>query len=66
MTAEHVRAVFDGGQTIAGNIVAACYECNHARGIETNQTKRGSAFVIGDDTPSSPLEGLRVLLASVS
>jgi hypothetical protein len=50
------------GRTVAGNVVAACYDCNHARGGELNQTKRGSKFTIGDDTPSSPFAGLRVLL----
>jgi HNH endonuclease len=62
MTAEHVRPVWDGGRTVAGNVVAACYECNHARSGELNQTKRGSKFTIGDDTPSSPFAGLRALL----
>jgi hypothetical protein len=38
------------GRTVAGNVVAACYDCNHARGGELNQTKRGSKFTIGDDT----------------
>ena len=62
MTAEHVRPMWDGGRSVAGNVVAACYECNHARSGELNQTKRGSKFTIGDDTPSSPFAGLRVLL----
>jgi 5-methylcytosine-specific restriction endonuclease McrA len=64
MTAEHVRPVWDGGRSVAGNVVAACYECNHARNSETNQTKRGSKFTIGDDTPSSPFAELRALLKS--
>jgi hypothetical protein len=54
--------VWDGGRTVAGNVVAACYECNHARGGEANQMKRGFKFTIGDDTPTSPFAGLRVLL----
>jgi hypothetical protein len=33
-----------------------------AQEAETNQTKRGSKFTIGDDTPSSPVGGLQVLL----
>jgi hypothetical protein len=61
-TADHVKSVWDGGQTLPGNIVAACYECNQARGQVTNRTKRGSKFTIGDDTPSSPFEILRVQL----
>jgi hypothetical protein len=40
----------------------ACYECNHGRSGELNQTKRESKFTIGDDTPSSPFAGLQVLL----
>jgi len=62
MTAEHVRPVWDGGRSVAGNVAAACYACNHARSSEANQMKRGSTFTIGDDTPSSPFAGLRVLL----
>jgi HNH endonuclease len=63
MTAEHVRPVWDGGRTVAGNVVAACYECNHARSGVFNQSKRGSRrFVIGDDTPSSPFAVLGTLL----
>jgi HNH endonuclease len=62
MTAEHVRPVWDGGCANAGNVVAACYECNQARGSECNRTKRGSKFTIGDDTPSSPFAVLQVLL----
>jgi len=62
MTAEHVRPVWDGGRSVAGNVVAACYECNHARSGEANQMKRGGVFTIGDDMPSSPFAGLRVLL----
>jgi hypothetical protein len=38
MTADHVRSVWDGGQTVSGNIVAACYECNQARAQVTNRT----------------------------
>ena len=59
-----VRPVWDGGRTVAGNVVAACYECNHARSGVFNQTKRGSKFTIGDDTLSSPFAVLGVLLRS--
>jgi 5-methylcytosine-specific restriction endonuclease McrA len=62
MTADHVRPVWDGGQTIPGNIVAACFECNQSRGRITNRTKRGVKFTIGDDTPTSPFEVLRAQL----
>ena len=31
-----------GGRTVASNVVAACYECNHGRSGEANQTKRGA------------------------
>jgi hypothetical protein len=58
-TADHVQPVWDGGQTIAGNIVAACNTCNQARGQIANRSKRGSKFTIGDETPSSPFEILR-------
>jgi len=57
MTAEHVRPMWDGGRTVAGNVVAAWYECNYACSHEANQTRRGSRFTIGDDTPSSPFAG---------
>jgi hypothetical protein len=49
------------GRTVAGNVVAACYECNHGRSGELNPIK-GGRFTIGDDTPSSPFAGLRALL----
>jgi 5-methylcytosine-specific restriction endonuclease McrA len=62
MTADHVRPVWDGGQSQPDNIVAACYACNQDRGRVTNRTKRGSKFTIGDDTPSSPFEILRTQL----
>jgi 5-methylcytosine-specific restriction endonuclease McrA len=62
MTADHVQPVWDGGQTRPDNIVAACYACNQERGRVTNQTKRGSKFTIGDDTPTSPFEVLRAQL----
>ena len=65
MTAEHVRPMWDGGRSVAGNVVAACYECNHARSGELNQTKPSSKFTIGDDTTrSSPFAVLQVLLRS--
>jgi hypothetical protein len=59
MTADHVKPVWAGGLTIAGNIVAACFECNNTRSRDTNQSKRGSKFIIGDDSPSSPFAKLR-------
>jgi hypothetical protein len=62
MTAEHVQPVWDRGRSVAGNVVAACYGCNNARSGETNQTKRGSKFTIGDDAPSSPFAVLGALL----
>jgi HNH endonuclease len=62
MTADHVRAVWDGGQTRPDNIVAACFECNQDRGRVTNRTKRGSKFTISNDTSSSPFEILRTQL----
>jgi 5-methylcytosine-specific restriction endonuclease McrA len=61
-TADHVRPVWDGGQTISGNIVAACYECNQARGQITNRTGGGRKLTIGDDTLRSPFEVLRAQL----
>jgi hypothetical protein len=64
VTAKHVQPVWDGGRRVAGNVVAACYECNHARSGVFNQTRRGSKFTIGDDTPISPFAGLQVLLRS--
>jgi hypothetical protein len=51
------------GRTVAGNVVAACYECNHGRSGELNPIK-GGRFTIGDDTPSSPFAVLGTLLRS--
>jgi HNH endonuclease len=62
MTADHVRALWEGGRTLPGNVVAACFECNQLRGQVTNRTKRGTKFTIGDDTPTSPFEILRTQL----
>jgi hypothetical protein len=64
MTAEHIIPVGRGGLTIAGNVVAACYECNNARSKFDHQTKRGWKLTIGDDTPSSPFAVLREQLAA--
>jgi hypothetical protein len=57
LTAEHLEPVWAGRRTIT-----ACYECNNGRSSELNQTKRGSKFAIGDETPSSSFAVLQVLL----
>ena len=43
MTAEHVQPVWDGGRSVAGNVVAACFECNNARSSSPSECG-GSAF----------------------
>jgi hypothetical protein len=58
--------MWDGGRSVAGNVVADCYACNHARSGVFNQTKRGSKFTIGDDTLSSPFAVLGVLAGNCS
>ena len=59
MTADHVKPVWAGGQTIPGNIVAACYCCNQARGVVTDRPRNGWKLTAGDDTPVSPFKGLK-------
>jgi hypothetical protein len=59
MTAEHLKSVWKGGETIPGNIVAACFLCNHIRDRETNHFPRGTKISVGDDTPHSPFEILK-------
>jgi len=60
MTADHVKPVWDGGHTVSGNVVAACYECNQARGTLSNRFSDDWKYTVGDDTPSSPFEVLRL------
>jgi len=61
MTADHLVPVYAGGQTIAGNIVAACYQCNNTRNREETERVRPGAtlLTIGDPTPASPFEALK-------
>ena len=58
-TGDHLIPRYQGGHTIAGNIVAACADCNNHRNDETN--RRGGKFniTVGDTTPRSPFEVLR-------
>jgi 5-methylcytosine-specific restriction endonuclease McrA len=61
MTADHLVPVYAGGLTIAGNIVAACYQCNSGRhNEETNRIKPGATVMtIGDPSSPSPFEILK-------
>jgi hypothetical protein len=59
MTADHLKSWWKGGQTIPGNIVAACWLCNHTRDHETNHFPLGTKISVGDDTPRSPFEILK-------
>ena len=61
MTADHLVPVYAGGRTIAGNIVAACYQCNSGRhNEETNRIKPGATVMtIGDPSSPSPFEILK-------
>jgi hypothetical protein len=47
MTADHVTPMRWGGRTEPGNIVAACYECNHAR---DRALKKGYELKVGRRT----------------
>jgi 5-methylcytosine-specific restriction endonuclease McrA len=65
MTADHLVPVYAGGRTVAGNIVAACYQCNNGRNRETERINPGAVIMtIGDPTPSSPFAVLRKLRES--
>jgi hypothetical protein len=57
-TADHVIPVYAGGETKAGNIVAACRECNGKRNPETNRLRKGTRITSGDDSPRSPFDVL--------
>jgi hypothetical protein len=59
MTADHLEQVWEGGRTVPGNVVAACYECNQTRGKITNQLGKKWKLTIGDDTPASPFDILQ-------
>ena len=63
MTADHLVPVYAGGLTIAGNIVAACYQCNNGRHREeTNRIKPGATIATAGDPGSfSPFEVLKML-----
>jgi 5-methylcytosine-specific restriction endonuclease McrA len=60
ITGDHFVPRYAGGQTLPGNIVAACAKCNNERcSEETNQRGNGFSCVVGDDTPRSPFEILK-------
>jgi len=61
LTADHLVPLHDGGKTRAGNIVAACRECNNLRHPELNKTKEPRSLRIGEDRPSSPFDVLKPL-----
>ena len=60
VTGDHLVPRYAGGQTLPGNIVAACAGCNNSRhGDETNRRGAGFSYVVGDDAPRSPFEVLK-------
>lgn len=59
ITGDHLIPRYQGGLTKAGNIVAACYDCNNKRNPETNRQGGRLNMTVGDDTPRSPFEVLR-------
>lgn len=61
LTADHLVPLHDGGKTRAGNIVAACRECNNLRHPELNKTREPRSLTIGEDRPSSPFDVLKAL-----
>ena len=40
LTLEHLRPKCEGGEDIISNFAAACAECNHARGRQSNQRRQ--------------------------
>lgn len=60
-TGDHLKPRYQGGMTIPGNIVAACFECNNHRNNETNRSGGRMNMTVGDDTPRSPFEALAKL-----
>src|SRR5215475_14155585 len=60
ITGDHYKPRYAGGQTLPGNIVAACAACNNSRnGAETDHRGKGFNYVVGDDSPRSPFEILK-------
>jgi len=57
LTADHVKPLCEGGQTIPGNVVAACRDCNNGRHSYTNRTAKRMGPVIasaGNNRAISP------------
>ena len=57
---------YQGGQTKAGNIVAACVECNTTAHKNTDRKGGKYNMTCGDDTPRSPFEVLARLYENLS
>lgn len=58
LTGDHLIPLYRGGKTIAGNIVAACRECNNLRHPELTSMGGGIVATAGDDSLRSPFEML--------
>ena len=59
LTGDHLIPRHAGGATKAGNIVAACRNCNSGRHPELERKKEARSLTVGDDTPRSPFEVLK-------
>lgn len=62
LTGDHLVPLYAGGRTVAGNVVAACRECNNARNDETNRGNGGLVATTGEPQTGSPFEALRALM----
>ncbi len=60
-TADHRFPMHAGGQTVPGNIVAACRTCNCERHPEMNRGGGGLVATAGDSRGVSPFACLAVL-----
>ena len=54
-TGDHLKPRYQGGMTIPGNIVAACFECNNHRNNDLT-AELCMNMTSSDDTPRSPSE----------
>jgi 5-methylcytosine-specific restriction endonuclease McrA len=59
---DHLIPIHNGGQTIAGNVVAACQDCNGKRHPELDSLGGGTVATYGDDRPISPFAILARLI----
>lgn len=61
LTGDHLIPLHNGGKTVAGNIVAACRECNNGRHDYMNRSKSSDARVrfFNEEKIYSPFEKLK-------